>query len=78
MSAMNERNVTLGEIALNGESIVLRAEIAGPMPAARVALVKDKLSYILDTRFKPAPPPESERLSAPIYSLYLRRTGACP
>jgi hypothetical protein len=60
----------LGEIVLNGESIVLRAEIAGPMLAVRVALIKYKLADLLDTRFKPAPAPESERWSAPVYSLY--------
>ena len=69
---MDERNVMLGEIALSGESIVLRAEIAGPMLAARVALLKCKLGFLLDTRFKPAPAPESERSSAPLYSLYRR------
>jgi len=60
---MNERNVVLGEIVLNGESIALRAEIAGPIIPARVELIKYKLAYLLDTRFKPAPPPERKEMT---------------
>jgi len=60
---MDERNVVLGEIVLDRESIVLHAEMAGPMIPARIALIKYKLAFILDTRFKPAPPPESKEMT---------------
>lgn len=60
---MDERKVVLGEIALNGESVVLRAEIAGPIVPARVELIKYKLAYLLDTRFKPAPPAQNKEMA---------------
>jgi hypothetical protein len=60
---MDERDVILGEIILDRESIVLHAEMVGPMIPARIALLKYKLAFILDTRFKPAPPPESQEMT---------------
>jgi hypothetical protein len=49
MSGMDRRNVVLGEIVLDNESIMIRAEVAGTMIPARIALLKYKLAYILDT-----------------------------
>ena len=42
---------------LDCESIILKAEIPFPIPPARIALLKYKLAFLLDTRFKPAAPP---------------------
>lgn len=42
---------------LDCESIILKAEIPVPVPPARLALLKYKLAFLLDTRFKPAAPP---------------------
>ena len=58
---MDKQTVLIGEIVLGSESIVLRAEVTGKLPSAGIALLKYKLAYLLDTRFRPASPePTSE------------------
>lgn len=52
---MDTQSVVIGEIVLDSESVTLRAEVTGKLPAARIALLKYKLAYILDTRFRPLP-----------------------
>ena len=55
---MNTQSVLIGEIVLGGEPrIALYAETPIPLSAHGIAVLKDKLVNILDTRFQPAAPP---------------------
>ncbi len=53
---MDTQSVVIGEIVLDSQCITLRAEVAGKLSSARIALLKYKLAFLLDTRFRPAPP----------------------
>jgi hypothetical protein len=63
MSGMDTQSVLIGEILFDGESIPLRVEAVAPASPARIALLKYKLSFLLDTRFKAAPPPETNEMT---------------
>lgn len=54
---MDKRSVLIGEIVLGSEPrIALYAENPVPLSNAGVAVLKDKLAFILDTRFRPSNP----------------------
>lgn len=63
---MHTRQVLLGELIIDDESrIEVQASIRSAEVARKVAVLKDRLAYLLDTRFRPAvPEPEkSSRLT---------------
>ena len=58
MLRMDKQSVLIGEIVLDHEPrISLYADTLVPLSKAGVAVMKDKLANILDTRFRPAAPP---------------------
>ncbi len=60
---MRTQSVCIGEIVIDAEPITLRAEISGKTSPARIALLKYKLAYLLDTRFRPSPPPAGTEMT---------------
>jgi hypothetical protein len=54
---MRIQRVLLGELVIDGESpIELRAELPSAEVREKAAVLKDRLAYLLDTRFRPADP----------------------
>jgi hypothetical protein len=54
---MGEQSVVIGEIVIDGGSpITVRAEVPEDCSRARIAFLKYKLAYLLDTRFHAADP----------------------
>ena len=54
---MRTRWVLLGELVIDTEPpIELRAELASTEAGKKAAVLKDRLAYLLDTRFRPADP----------------------
>ena len=62
MSIMSKQQVLIGEILLDGEPLSLRVEVGEPVSRARSAILKYKLAYLLDTRFRPAAPEPSKEM----------------
>ena len=62
MFIMRTQSVVIGEIVIDDRSVTLRAEVPASTSREWVALLKYKLAYLLDTRFRPATSPR-ERLS---------------
>lgn len=60
MCSMRTQRVLLGELVIDREpSIELYAELPLAQVRKQSAALKDKLIYLLDTRFRPAEPPKS-------------------
>ncbi len=52
---MRTQQVLLGELIIDDESrIEVRASVSSAELARKVAVLKDRLAYLLDTRFRPA------------------------
>ncbi|SRR5208283_3809555 len=63
---MRTQQVLLGELVIDNESAIeLRAKVPSSEVARKVAILKDRLAFLLDTRFRPADPepPRTSRLS---------------
>jgi hypothetical protein len=66
MSKMDTESVLLGEIVLGNEPrIKLFADTATGLSRAGIAELKDKLAFLLDSRFRPSDPPTSEPIDEP-------------
>jgi excisionase family DNA binding protein len=58
---MRTRRVLLGELVIGSEpAIELRAELPCREASKKAAVLKDRLAYLLDTRFRPAEPEPPE------------------
>jgi hypothetical protein len=58
---MRTRRVSLGELVIDKEPpIELRAELPSVEAGKKAAVLKDRLAYLLDTRFRPADPEPPE------------------
>ena len=53
---MRTQQVILGEIVIDKEPIELRAELPFSEVGKKTAVLKDRLAYLLDSRFRPANP----------------------
>jgi hypothetical protein len=54
---MRTQRVVLGELVIDGKSpIELRAELPSAKARENTGVLKDKLAYLLDTRFRPSDP----------------------
>jgi hypothetical protein len=54
---MRTQRVLLGELVIDKEPpIELRAELSSAEAIEKAAILKDRLAYLLDTRFRPADP----------------------
>lgn len=57
MWSMDKQSVVIGEIVIDADTpVTLRAEVPEDTSRTRIALLKYKLAYLLDTRFRPAAP----------------------
>jgi excisionase family DNA binding protein len=71
MSIMSKQRVLIGEIVLDGEPVSLRVEAAEQVSRARSAILKYKLAFLLDSRFRPAPPePSNEKTIDEVTALW--------
>jgi hypothetical protein len=60
---MDTQSVLLGEIVLGNEPrIKLYADTAVPLSRAGIAGLKDKLAFLLDSRFRPSDPQIAETI----------------
>jgi hypothetical protein len=64
MLNMDKQFVSIGEIVIDTASAPLIVQAARPIPAAAIAMLKYQLAYLLDTRFKPAPPEPAGEMTA--------------
>jgi hypothetical protein len=60
---METQSVVIGEIVLDPTSAPLRVETSEPLSTARIALLKYKLAFLLDSRFRPAAPEPSDEMT---------------
>ena len=59
---MDRQSVLIGEIVIDQEPrIALYAQTDIPISREGIAVLKDKLAYLLDSRFRPAEPPAPRR-----------------